>query len=59
MRNVINSPSEFVERKYDLKGSTVDRSVMNKNPDANVKKAVLKDLDFKSEKLENGRVHIS
>lgn len=56
MRNVINSPSKYVLRKYDLKGSTVDRSVLEKDKNADVNKNVLKDMDFRMENLENGVV---
>lgn len=46
MRNIANIDKKYVISCYDLKGSTVDREVLIKNPDAIKEKKTLKDLDF-------------
>lgn len=46
MRNISACPRQYVLRTYDLKGSTFDREVLKKNPDVELNKVTLKDLDF-------------
>jgi len=46
MRDISNSTKDYKVRVFDLKGSTVDRSVLAKNPDAEKQKKTLKDNDF-------------
>ena len=46
MRNIANCPRNRIESSYDLKGSSYDREVLKKKPNANIKTTTLKDLDF-------------
>lgn len=46
MWNISACPRQYVLRTYDLKGSTFDREVLKKNPDVELNKVTLKDLDF-------------
>lgn len=46
MRNISNIDKKYIISCFDLKGSTVDREVLNKNPNAFKEKKTLKDLDF-------------
>lgn len=47
MKNLtLGVPRQFIVRQFDLKGSEYDREVLNKNPEANLRQIVLKDLDF-------------
>lgn len=48
-RNIAPCPNEYIVRKFDLKGSTVDRLVLKTEElvaNADRKKTVLKDVDF-------------
>lgn len=48
MRNITQCPGEFIERTFDLKGSTYDREVTTskKNKGKSLKEMTLKDIDF-------------
>lgn len=48
MRNITQCPSEYIERTFDLKGSTYDREVTasKKNKGKSLKEMTLKDIDF-------------
>ncbi|EGR28601.1 kinesin motor domain protein [Ichthyophthirius multifiliis] len=58
IRNVTQCPSSYIERTYDIKGSSYDREVLSleKNKGKSPKEITLKDLDFIN--LEK-KVHIS
>ena len=46
MKNISEVSNHNIERSFDLKGSTVDREVLKKFPNANLNEITLKDLDF-------------
>jgi hypothetical protein len=52
MRNISGCTRDYIERTFDLKGSTVSRRTIVTKPNSKVidesrlKKAVLKDMDF-------------
>jgi hypothetical protein len=49
MKNLCGYPSKFVERTFDMKGSSVDRQVIKPNEEniqEKLRKNVLKDMDF-------------
>lgn len=48
MRNITQCPGEFIERTFDLKGSTYDREVRKekKNKGKHLSEMTLKDIDF-------------
>jgi len=46
MRNIAPIDKIYVQMCFDLKGSSIDREVLAKNPDALAQKKTLKDLDF-------------
>jgi len=49
MKNIAACKKEFIERTYDLKGSTFDRAVLNKEYQSfskSLSKYILKDTDF-------------
>ena len=46
MRNLAPYPKNFIYKSFDLKGSTYEREVLNKNPNASLNEVALKDLDF-------------
>lgn len=53
MRNLTQCPSQYIERTFDLKGSTYDREVSTskKNKGKHLSEMTLKDIDFqKTEK---------
>jgi hypothetical protein len=51
LENLLNVPKEAVVRRYDLKGSTCGRRVLDRNPqdldEATIRAQVLKDMDFR------------
>lgn len=47
MKNItMGLPRHYILKQFDLKGSEYDREVLNKQPNADLSKTVLKDLDF-------------
>lgn len=48
MRNITQCPGEFIERTFDLKGSTYDREARSnkRNKDKLLSEMTLKDVDF-------------
>ena len=46
MRNIAMYPRKYIERTFDLKGSTYSREVLKKNKDKDPSKCTLKDVDF-------------
>ncbi|KAL4506845.1 hypothetical protein ABPG72_001266 [Tetrahymena utriculariae] len=50
MRNISQCPSEYIERTFDLKGSTYDREVISqkKNKGKKLSEMTMKDIDFKN-----------
>lgn len=48
MRNITQCPSEYIERTFDLKGSTFAREVLSdkKNKNKSLNEMTLKDIDF-------------
>ena len=56
MRNICPLESIYKESTYDMKGSSIEREVLVKNPNALRNKNTLKDLDF--QKIE-GKIHIN
>lgn len=46
MKNMAGVPKEYIQRTYDLKGSSFDREVIKNNNTKDLKKLIMKDIDF-------------